>query len=415
MTTLNLEGLDTTGIELRKKSMRITFPYLGKRCKESLNITLTRENVKYAIRKRAAIMLEIEKDMFDYAAHFPNSKYAKQFSDQSAVLVKDMLINWLATKKDTTEHSTYYNYERIIYGHLIPLFGDRYIDTIESEEISEWLTGLNKEPKTQRNYLSPFRQAYDYAIDQKKTYGITENPTAAVKIKVERKRGATRQHLDVDKEINPFTPDEIAKLLKQARNPLIYNYILFNVWTGLRPSEMLALAWEDIDLDRRTIRIRRARVLGRWKGPKTMKGNRTIKMLSGAEQALRALKSLTFMREPILIEYHDEQTETLRPVFINPTSDLPWYEPGQFRDAFAALCRAAGVTYRIPKQLRHTYASWMLSANENPMWVADQMGHEDWGLVRLVYGKYIPAVDPHAGEKAEALYKGPRDVLAKIS
>jgi integrase len=31
----------------------------------------------------------------------------------------------------------------------------------------------------------------------------------------------------------------------------------------------------------------------------------------------------------------------------------------------------------------------MLSEGKNPMWVASQMGHADWGMIRKVYGRWI--------------------------
>lgn len=42
--------------------------------------------------------------------------------------------------------------------------------------------------------------------------------------------------------------------------------------------------------------------------------------------------------------------------------------------------RKAGVRYRYPYQMRHTFASQALSAGENAMWVARQMGHRDWTI-----------------------------------
>jgi integrase len=46
------------------------------------------------------------------------------------------------------------------------------------------------------------------------------------------------------------------------------------------------------------------------------------------------------------------------------------------------VLKAANIPYRNPYQTRHTYASMMLSAGENPMWVASQMGYKDWGILR---------------------------------
>jgi integrase len=62
------------------------------------------------------------------------------------------------------------------------------------------------------------------------------------------------------------------------------------------------------------------------------------------------------------------------------------------------------VRYRNPYQTRHTYASMMLSAGEHPMWVAQQMGHSDWGMIRKVYGRFLPDADPNVGSRAERVY-----------
>lgn len=43
----------------------------------------------------------------------------------------------------------------------------------------------------------------------------------------------------------------------------------------------------------------------------------------------------------------------------------------------------------------------MLSSGEKDLWVAHQMGHKDWGMIRKTYGRWIQGVDPDAGSKAE--------------
>ena len=48
----------------------------------------------------------------------------------------------------------------------------------------------------------------------------------------------------------------------------------------------------------------------------------------------------------------------------------------------------------------HMPASMMLSAGENPVWMASQMGHRDWSMIIRVDGRWIPEGDPQAGEKA---------------
>lgn len=71
---------------------------------------------------------------------------------------------------------------------------------------------------------------------------------------------------------------------------------------------------------------------------------------------------------------------------------------------WAHALKRAEVRYRNPYQTRHTYASMMLSAGEHPMWVAQQMGHADWGMIRRIYGKWIPDADTQAGSRAVAMF-----------
>src|ERR1019366_3566308 len=83
-------------------------------------------------------------------------------------------------------------------------------------------------------------------------------------------------------------------------------------------------------------------------------------------EALESQKALTFSRGGQL--------------FVTPRTERPWETDGQIRKtAWAPALKRASVRYRYPYQTRHTYASTMLSAGENPLWVAQQMGHRDWG------------------------------------
>jgi integrase len=77
-------------------------------------------------------------------------------------------------------------------------------------------------------------------------------------------------------------------------------------------------------------------------------------------------------------------------VFLDPKDSKPWKsdKPIRKRVWTPALAKAE-VEYREPYQTRHTFASMMLSAGKNPLWVAKQMGHKDWGMIRLRYGRWI--------------------------
>ncbi len=68
----------------------------------------------------------------------------------------------------------------------------------------------------------------------------------------------------------------------------------------------------------------------------------------------------------------------------------PWATDAQVRKTlWLPLMERAGIPYRNPYQLRHTYASTLLTAGANPWYVAQQLGHEDVEMVFRTYGKFI--------------------------
>jgi integrase len=67
----------------------------------------------------------------------------------------------------------------------------------------------------------------------------------------------------------------------------------FSFWSGLRISELIALAWEDIDLKTGTVKACRARVNGSYKQAKTKRSTREVEPIDPAIQWLQVQRSFT--------------------------------------------------------------------------------------------------------------------------
>ncbi len=95
------------------------------------------------------------------------------------------------------------------------------------------------------------------------------------------------------KEMRPLSADEARRLLEAARGDRLEALYVLAVHTGMRRGELLGLKWEDVDLDGRTVRIRRTLTrtdngyvaLGE---PKTKKSRRTVRLTQRAVEALRS-------------------------------------------------------------------------------------------------------------------------------
>lgn len=351
-----------TGVRVRGDSIVLDFSYKGQRCRETLRVKPTKTAMKEASRKREAILYEIAMGTFDYGVHFPYSKNALKFAKNKAALitVESALKSWVKLAEKRCQHSTIRDYNSAIYHHLIPNFGHLSLDEFTVAHVYEWLETINISNKRVNNVLGPLRQAlqeafYDGHIDH--------NP-------MDRFRYLSPE----TREPQPFNHDEISRILNQLDGQE-RNLIQSAFWSGLRTSELIALRWEDVDFPNNRFYVRTAIVRQREKTTKTTAGIRTVELQPAAKEAL---------------ESQSVFTKGNHRVFNDPTTDQPWKGDHIIRKRiWIPALDQAKVEYRNPYQTRHTYASVLLSMGKSPMWVAQQMGHKDWGMIRKVYGRWV--------------------------
>ncbi|MBU2199309.1 MAG: site-specific integrase, partial [Gammaproteobacteria bacterium] len=137
-----------------------------------------------------------------------------------------------------------------------------------------------------------------------------------------------------------------------------------------------ALEWRHVDWERRTVRIELNQVAGVVKAPKTAAGIRDVELSPDAMAALDVQKRIS---EGIGAR-----------MWLNPNTLQPWTTDAQVRKTlWLTLMKRSTITYRNPYQVRHTFASSLLTAGQNPWYVAQQLGHEDVEMVFRTYGKFI--------------------------
>lgn len=352
------------GITIRGDSAQIAFTYHGVRCRETIPIPPTKAAQKELALKLQAIKYEIKIGTFDYLRHFPYSKKAREFrkTRPDRYTIGEGLKSWLQRNQSRFQTSTLQDYNSAIYHHLIPTFGELTIVELTANMIKEWLNNLPRSNKRKSNVLTPLRQMYDEMYHDEI---IDKNP-------LERVKNLPTQ----SREPKPFTQEEVTKILNELTGQE-KNLIQFAFWSGLRTSELIALRWQDVDLEQNRIFVKTARVRGQLKDTKTKSGKREVTLQPQAREAL--LNQQT---------YTGRLNET---VFHDPRTGKAWKDDQPIRkNVWTPALKRAGIKYRNPYQTRHTFASTLLSRGENPLWVAQQMGHKDWGQIIKIYGQWIP-------------------------
>jgi integrase len=165
--------------------------------------------------------------------------------------------------------------------------------------------------------------------------------------------------------------------------------------TGLRQGELLALRWEDLDLEGCKLQVRRTVTKDGGKltiGPtKTAKGRRTVKLTRNATEALRS--HLTRQLEEIdgLGDHFQENSLvfcTMKGTLINPTNLR--------KRSFAPLLDKAGLPHMTFHQLRHTAATILLLKNVNPKIVSEMLGHANIAITLDTYSHVLPNMQDSA-------------------
>ncbi|MDU5780275.1 MAG: site-specific integrase [Pantoea sp.] len=123
---------------------------------------------------------------------------------------------------------------------------------------------------------------------------IEENPMTGIKpLKKSNKRP------------DPITREEFPRLIAGCSTRQNANMWSLAILTGMRHGEICALAWEDIDLEAKTITVsRNLTPQGLFTPPKTEAGNRVINMLYAAAEVLRDQRELTRMYPQTPFTFH---------------------------------------------------------------------------------------------------------------
>lgn len=358
-------GRTGSGVEIRERSLRLTFTFDGQKRRQTLMINgapmpPTAPNIRYATRLGAEIRERIRNGTFSMAEYFPASGDAG-----NPMTVARQLEDWL--KGQRIEPST-----RAGYASAVKFWkgtiGDKPLRSLKA---SDTLAALATRPlltgKTVNNYVSVLREALALAVLDKL---MPDNPAEHIP-------RAKHQKPPVD----PFTPEETRAILADMREHYpaqVANYTAAKFYTGLRTSESFGLRWPSVDLASGYILVSEGIVRGQEKASTKTHASRRVKLNSLALAAIVAQKAHT-----LLAGGH---------VFHDPRYGERWADERAFRRSYwSPTLKRLGIRYRQPYNTRHTYATLMLMAGMKPGFCAGQMGHSVELFLRT-YARWIPDV-----------------------
>ena len=272
----------------------------------------------------------------------------------------------------------------LIEKHLVPFFGDRDLREIEQPDLLRFIQvklEAKLAPKTIRNALSVLRRVYNVLHADNK---VERNPAARLG---ELMRRVDRRIATEVATIDTWTRDEIGALLATAQEgePRFHPAPATLFYTGLRRGELLGLKWQDVDLDRGRIHVRRAIVRSQVTTPKSGKGRYVAIAPPLAELLVDVLAARR--REGLARGWPEI------PSWVFPDETGSFLNQDNFARTWRRVRRKAAQKGVRPLRLhctRHTFASLALESGKSVRWVADQLGHADPAMTLRVYAHAIP-------------------------
>lgn len=168
-------------------------------------------------------------------------------------------------------------------------------------------------------------------------------------------------------EVQPLTPEHARVFLEAARGDRLEALYSVALAIGLRPGEALGLRWEDVDLDRRILRVRsavqRIKRMGLFlEELKSENSRRTINLPDVCVDALRAHRDRQERERELAGTRWSERG------LVFPNSLGTPLEPRNLVRSFKARLVALGLPDARFYDLRHTCASFLLARGSIRAW-----------------------------------------------
>ena len=316
-----------------------------------------------------ATKTEVHRKVSEARVAFDNGEQLRDEKTTLSVYVRDWVETTLAL--DDIKESTKGDYRDNLRRYVVPYLGRHRLVGLTPIILEKWLAELLASGGKDKAGLSPAtvrhaKISLSKVLATAFAHGlITRNPVSLVK--------GPKKDL---RPVKAMTAEEVSTILGAAEGWL-FVAIYLGVRTGLRPGEVAALQWDDIDFKSGHLSVRHTSksVPGGGVGltsPKTQRSLRTVPItddLTDVLQGWRPTQAL-FGESPFVV------TVEARPL-----------RRDTYTQAYRRLARRCDSS-STPHWLRHTFATGLLEAGKPTAHVAELLGDTET-TVAEVYGHVL--------------------------
>jgi integrase len=312
--------------------------------------------------------------------------------DPSRVTVSAFLERWERDwAANNVSPKTLERYQGIIAKQVKPHIGNLAIQKLRAVDLNELYAKLIREGLSART-VGHVHRVLHRALGHAAAWHVVQQNVASL----------VRPPRVASTEIEIIREGEIKAVLQKLRGRTMYPIAATGLATGMRRGELLALRWQDVDLDGGKIRVERSleqtKAGLRFKSPKTKHGRRTISINLSTISELRAhLKQQNETR--LALGKGRGPADSL----VFPTWDGAPRSPNALTKEWSVAMEAAGLNITF-HALRHMHASSLIAAGLDVLTISRRLGHASPTITLGVYGHLFTNTDDKAAEVMEALF-----------
>ena len=311
---------------------------------------------------------------------------------------------YLDIKKSSLSPITYAFYEKIIREELIPMFGTIRMKEFRTYHVQQFIQYLSSEkprgddkeghiaPSTVKRYTTVLRSILTLAY---KLEYMDEDVGVSRRIEFPKHEAP---------EVEVYTIEEVNQILKAAEFEPIHIRTLVEIalFTGLRRGEIVGLKWEDIDLEKKRLSVRRSIYKpkdgkAQEKTPKSKCSIRTIAIPDRLCETLKIYKA----NQERHASYMGSDWQNLGYVFTEKGGYI--MNPHTPTKQFDHFLKRHGIRHLKLHGLRHTSATLLLANGCDIKTVSTRLGHADIETTNI-YVHALESIDRLAAETFDKIF-----------